>query len=212
MKEAVGKVKSGDTLMVGGFLESGHPESFMKALLEDSSATDLTIISNDTGTGRLSCARLIESGRVRKIYASYIGGNKATGQMLMEKEGSVVLVPQGTLAEQIRAGGAGIGGFLTKTGLGTVVEEGKQVVELDGEHYLLEKAMRADVAVVWAGEADRYGNLRMPGSTKNFNAIMPAAAETTIAVMEKLVDVIPPEDVTVPGVYVDYLVQGGEPA
>ena len=136
-----------------------------------------------------------------------MGTNKETGRQRESGETEVVLVPQGTLAERIRAGGWGLGGILTPTGLGTIVAEGKQVIEVQGKSYLLEEALRADVAILYATKADKYGNLAYDGTTRNFNLVMAMAADTVIVEVEEMVDVIEPNSVVTPGVLVDYIVK-----
>jgi len=208
-EEAVKKVRDGDTLLVGGFLMAGSPETLIKALLEKSTATNLTIVSNDTGTADSNMIKVMMQGRVSKVHASYIGANPVTGQMLIDNKDSVTLYPQGTLAEKIRCGGAGIAAFYTPVGVGTVVEEGKEKRVFDGREYLLETAMRGNVAFVKASVADKFGNCYMRGSTKNFGAIMARAADYVIAEARKIVEVgeLDPELVTLPGIFVDALVQ-----
>jgi len=207
--EAIKKIASGATLLVGGFLNVGGPETLLGALLEKSSAGNLTVVSNDTGLKDMNMMKIMAQGRIVKVHASYVGANPLTGQMLMDDPESVVLYPQGTLAEKIRAGGAGIAGFYTPVGVGTMVEEGKERREFCGREYLLETAMRGDVALIKATIADKAGNCFLRGSTKNFGAVMAAAADYVIAEAEKIVEVgeLDPELVTVPGIFVDALVQ-----
>ncbi len=206
--EAIAHIKDGDTLLVGGFLQGGSPEVLLGALLE-SDASNLTIISNDTGTAFTNTIKLQQQGRVKKVYASYIGANAETGAMLMNDEESVELCPQGSLAERIRAGGAGIPGFLTPVGIGTIVERNKRKLEMNGTEYILETALRGNVALVHATIADEFGNCFMKGSTKNFNAIMPPAADYCIVEAEKIVKVgeLDPELITVSGIFVDAVVE-----
>nr|WP_279289855.1 CoA transferase subunit A [Anaerocolumna cellulosilytica] len=210
-REAVRKVKDGDTLMVGGFLAGGHPQNLVSALVDTSSAGNLSIVSNDTGTQELSIYELIKSGRVKQIYASYIGSNPETGRLLMTGEASVQLFPQGTLAEKIRAGGAGLGGVLTPVGIGTVVEEGKRKIDIDGREYLLEMPLKANVAFIKAHKADETGNLVINGSARNFNIVMATAADYVIAEVENYVKAgeIDPNYVNVPGIFVDAIVKVG---
>ncbi len=207
--EAIKKVKDGDILLIGGFLQCGSPETMVKVLHDENSAKNLTIVSNDTGTAETNTIKVMEQGRVSKVFASYIGANKLTGQMLIDDANSVTLVPQGTLAERIRAGGAGIRGFYTPVGVGTIVEEGKEKKVIDGVECLLEYGITGDVALVRAAVADKSGNLHMRASAKNFNAIMARAAQYVVAEAEKIVEVgeIDPEMVTVPGIFVDAVVQ-----
>jgi acetate CoA/acetoacetate CoA-transferase alpha subunit len=207
--EAVKRVKDGDILLIGGFLQSGSPETLIGALLENSTAKDLTIISNDTGTAATNTIKVMRQGRVKKVYAAYIGANPVTGSMFFNEPERVTLVPMGSLAEKIRAGGAGIKAFYTPTGVGTVAGEGKEKRLFDGDEYLLEMCITGDIALVKATIADKAGNLFMSGSTKNFNAIMPQAARYVIAEAGKIVESgeIDPELVTVPGIFVDAVVQ-----
>ncbi len=206
--QAVSHIQDGCQLMIGGFLQGGSPETLIAALLQ-TKAKNLRIISNDTGTAQTLTFQLMRQGRVSHVAASYIGANPETIRMRLEDPQSVELNPQGTLAERIRAGGAGIPAFLTPTGVGTIVEEGKQKIELDGREYLLETALRADVALVHAAVADTYGNCFMRGSSKNFNTIMATAAEYCIVEAEKIVEVgeLDPELVTVSGIFVDAVVK-----
>lgn len=210
-REAVSKVKDGDMLMVGGFLAGGHPENLVSALVDTSSAGDLSIVSNDTGTQELSIYKLIKSGRVKQIFASYIGSNPETGRLLMTGEAKVQLFPQGTLAEKIRAGGAGLGGVLTPVGIGTVVEEEKRKIDIEGREYLLEMPLKANVAFIKAHKADETGNLVINGSARNFNIVMATAADYVIAEVEDYVKAgeIDPNHVTVPGIFVDAIVKVG---
>ena len=198
--EAVKVVKDGDTLLVGGFLMAGSPETLIKALLETSTAKNLTVVSNDTGTADSNMIKVMKQGRVIKVHGSYIGSNPMTGQMLIDDPDSVTLYPQGTLAEKIRCGGAGIAGFYTPVGVGTIVEKGKEKRVFDGREYLLEKALRGNVAFVKATIADKFGNCFMRGSTKNFGAIMARAADYVIAEAKEIVEVgeLDPELITVP--------------
>lgn len=208
-EEAVKKVKDGDVLLVGGFLKGGSPETIIKALLETSTAKDLTVVSNDTGMADTNMIKVMKEGRVSRVFATYIGGNPMTGQMLIDDPDSVTLYPQGTLAEKLRCGGAGIAGFYTPVGVGTVIEKGKEKRVFDGREYLLETGLRGNVAFIKATIADKSGNCFMRGNTKNFNAIMPQAADYVICEARKIVEVgeLDPELVTVPGIFVDALVQ-----
>lgn len=207
-EEAVKMVKDGDTLLVGGFLMAGSPETLIKALLESSTAKDLTIVSNDTGMADSNMIKVMQQGRVTKVHASYIGSNPMTGQMLIDDPSSVTLYPQGTLAEKIRCAGAGIAGFYTPVGVGTIIEEGKEKRAFDGRDYLLETALRGNIAFVKATVADKFGNCYLRGSTKNFGAIMARAADFVIAEAQKIVEVgeLDPELVTIPGIFIDALV------
>lgn len=210
IEEAVAKIKDGDTLMVGGFLGNGTPERLIDALVA-SDVKDLTLICNDTAFVDKGVGKLVVAKKFKKIIASHVGTNKETGRQMNEGETEVVLVPQGTLVEQIRAAGYGLGGVLTKTGLKTLVEVGKQKVIVDGEEYLLEKPLKADVAIIYGTIVDTNGNIAYKGSTLNFNPIMAAAAEITIVEAEEIVEMgeLDPNLVSTPGVFVDYIVKGG---
>lgn len=212
--EAVKAVRDGDTLLVGGFLMAGSPETLIGALLNESTAKDLTIVSNDTGTEYSNMVKVMKQGRVKKVNASYIGSNPMTGQMLIDDPTSVTLYPQGTLAEKIRAAGAGIAGFYTPVGVGTIVEEGKEKRNIDGVDFLLETALKGNVAFVKATIADKAGNCFMRGSTKNFGAVMARAADFVVAEAEKIVETgeLDPELVTIPGIFIDALVQAEAPS
>ncbi|NLE83000.1 MAG: 3-oxoacid CoA-transferase subunit A [Chloroflexi bacterium] len=210
LEDAVNLVRDGDTIMIGGFLAVGTPERLIDALIAKG-AKDLTLICNDTGFIDRGVGKMVVERMFTKIYASHVGTNKETGRQMLEGETEVILVPQGTLIEQIRAGGFGLGGVLTKTGLGTLVEEGKQIVEVDGERYLLEKPMRANIALLFAEKADLSGNLTFHGATRNFNTYMGAAADISIVEAGEVVAIgdMFPDEVVVPGVFVNYIVDGG---
>ena len=210
-QEAVASINDGAIIMIGGFMSNGTPEILIDALIEKD-LKNLTIIANDGGTLDTGIGRLIKTGAVSRLIASHIGLNPLTGQLMNEGKMEVQLVPQGTLVEQIRAGGAGLGGVLTPTGLGTEIEEGKQVIEVDGKNFILEKPLKADFALIRASVADEKGNLFYRATTRNFNPMMTTAAETVIAAAEEIVEVgsIQAESVATPGIFVDFLV-GGEP-
>ena len=209
IEQAMEHVKDGDTIMIGGFLAVGTPEKLIDALVEKG-VKDLTLICNDSGFMERGVGKMVVAKQFKKIIASHVGTNKETGRQMMAGETEVVLVPQGTLVEQIRAGGFGLGGVLTQTGLGTAVEEGKQIIEVQGKKYLLEEPLRADVAFIYANKADEKGNLAFHGSTRNFNLVMASAADITIVQAEKVVPVggIHPNDVVCPAVFVNYIVEG----
>ena len=202
-REAVEKVKDGDAIMVGGFLAGGHPEHLVNTLLNTNPAKDLTIISNDTGTKELSIYQLVKSGRVSRIFASYIGANPETGRLLMTGEAEVKLFPQGTLA--------GLGGVLTPVGVGTVVEEGKKKLEIEGKEYLLEMPLKANVAFIKAEKADEEGNLIIRGSSRNFNIVMATAADYVVAEVDEVVKTgtLEPNHINVPGIFVNAIVKVG---
>lgn len=206
LKDAVAMIKDGSSIMVGGFLGCGAPAQIIDALVE-SGVKDLTIICNDTVFDGKGWSKLIENHQVKEIYATYIGGSKASIQQMNEGLLKMNLVPQGTLAEKIRAKGAGLGGILTPTGMGTVVAEGKKVVNVQGKDYLLEEPIGADFALIKGSIVDESGNVFYRGTTKNFNPMMAQAADTVIVEAEKLVKVgeIEPECVHTPALFVDYI-------
>lgn len=210
MEEAVNLVRDGDTVMVGGFLGVGTPERLIDALIEKG-VKNLTLICNDTAFVDRGVGKMVVAKMFKKIMTSHIGTNKETGRQMLEGETEVELIPQGTLVEQIRAGGYGLGGVLTKTGLGTEVEKGKLTINIDGQTYLLEKPIRANVALLFAERADEKGNLTFHGATRNFNTYMGAAADISIVEAQEIVKVgeINPDDVIVPGIFVTHIIDGG---
>lgn len=210
IQDAAAKIKDGDVIMIGGFLGVGCPDKIIDALCA-SGAKELTLICNDSGFIDKGPGKLVVNKQFRKIIASHIGTNKETGRQMLAGETEVVLTPQGTLIEQIRCAGYGLGGVLTKTGLGTEVENGKEKVVVDGEEYLLEKPLKADVAILFANRVDHFGNMNFHGATRNFNEIMATAADVTIVEAAELVEVgeLPPDHVHTPGIFIDYVVDGG---
>lgn len=206
LQDAVSKVKDGMVVMVGGFLGAGSPTAILDALAE-SGVKDLTLICNDTAYPDVAHGKLITNKQVKKLIVSHIGTNPNTSEQMNSGELKIEFAPQGTLAERIRAAGAGLGGVLTTTGMGTVVAEGKETVTVDGKTYLLEKPLKADVALIGATVADENGNLVYVGTTQNFNPLMATAADLVIAEAEKVVKVgeIAPEAVHTPAMFVDYI-------
>jgi acetate CoA/acetoacetate CoA-transferase alpha subunit len=203
--------KDGMTVMVGGFMGVGTPQGLIAAMLA-ADVKDITLIANDTAFTETGVGPLIVSRKVKKVIASHIGTNPETGRQMLAGEMDVELVPQGTLAERVRAGGSGLGGVLTPTGVGTVVEEGKVKMMVDGREYLLEKPLRAEVALLKAHKADQAGNLIYNRSARNFNPLMALAADLVIVQVEELVEIgdIDPDEVMTPGILVDKIfVQGG---
>ncbi|HAR86305.1 MULTISPECIES: acetate CoA-transferase subunit alpha [Clostridium] len=207
--EAVAKIQDGMTVMIGGFLAVGTPEAIIDALVKKG-VKDLTIIANDTGFPDRGIGKLIVNKQVKKTIASHIGTNKETGNQMNSGEMEVELSPQGTLAERIRCGGAGLGGFLTPTGLGTIVQDGKEVITVDGQEYILEKPLKADVALLFGSKVDKKGNVYYNQATRNFNPLIATAADTVIVQAEELVEVgdIDPNVVMTPYIFVDYIVKG----
>ncbi len=206
--EAAAHVKSGMVVMVGGFLGNGSPHKIIAALLQGS-ARNLTIICNDTAMPDVGVGRLIANRQAKKVITSHIGTNPITSELMNAGQMPVEFVPQGTLAERIRCGGAGLGGVLTRTGIGTLVADGKEHITVDGVEYLLEKPLRADIALICGTYSDAAGNLKYSGTAQNFNPLMAAAADMVIAETENMVDIgdIPPEAVHTPAIFVDYIVK-----
>jgi 3-oxoacid CoA-transferase subunit A len=207
--EAVALVPDGATIMMGGFGVCGLPENLIDAL-HDRGTRDLIIISNNAGLDGFGIGRMLVTHQVRKMISSYVGENKEFERQFLSGELDVELVPQGTFAERIRAAGAGIGGFFTPTGYGTLVAEGKESRIIDGKPYVLESPLHADFAFVRAWKGDRQGNLVYRKTARNFNPIMATAARVTIAEVEKLVEPgeIDPDHVVTPGIYVQHVLKG----
>ncbi|WP_026882953.1 3-oxoacid CoA-transferase subunit A [Clostridium akagii] len=197
------------TIMIGGFLDCGTPDGLIDMLI-NLNIRNLTIIGNDTGFPDKGIGKLIVNGQVKKVIASHIGTNPETGRKIINGDMNVELSPQGTLIERIRAGGSGLGGVLTQTGLGTVVENGKQKIKINGKEYLLELPLKADVALVKGSTVDEFGNTCYKGTTKNFNPYMAMAAKTVIVEAENLVkcELLETEEAMTPGVLVNYIVKG----
>jgi acetate CoA/acetoacetate CoA-transferase alpha subunit len=207
LKQSVSMIGDGASLMIGGFMAVGTPERLIDEIVRQNKR-NLTVIANDTATPKRGIGKLIGSKLVRKAIVSHIGLNPETQRQMMAGELDVELVPQGTLIERIRAGGYGLGGILTQTGLGTQVENGKQRIEVGGQNYLVEPALRADFALVHAFLADYMGNLSYALTARNFNPIMAMAGATVIANADNIVPVgvISPDHVVTPAPVVDYLV------
>jgi len=207
--EAVGGIEDGMTLMVGGFGLCGIPENLIKALAEKGTK-DLTIISNNCGVDDWGLGLLLRNKQIKKIISSYVGENKEFERQLLAGEIEVELTPQGTLAEKIRAGGAGIPAFFTPAGVGTPIAEGKEVRVYNGKEYLLEESLTADYSLVRAFQADKMGNLVYRKTARNFNSMMVAAGKVTIAEVENLVEVgeLDPNFIHSPGIYVQSIIQG----
>lgn len=208
IEEAVSKVKDGMTIMVGGFLANGTPNKIVDALAK-SSVKNLTLICNDTAYPDKGVGQLIANKQVKKLFVSHIGTNPHTSEQMNSGELEIEFCPQGSLAERVRAGGCGLGGILTQTGMGTIVAEGKQIVNVDGKDYLLEKPLRADIALVGASLGDKAGNLVYRGTSQNFNPLMASAADLVIAEINELVEIgeIAAENVKTPSIMVDFIVK-----
>ena len=205
---AMEKIKSGQCLMVPGFVNCGVPQTLIAGIIEKG-YTDLDIISNNTSVKGKGIGKLVHENRIRHITCSHIGNNTETVEKVVNGEINVTFVPQGTLCERIRAGGAGIGGVLTPTGLGTIMQEGKQILEVDGKAYILELPLRADVALIHAWKADKMGNVIYHRTARNFNQIMASAADYVIVEAEEIVELgeLDPDIIVTPGCLVDMVVQ-----
>ncbi|MGN0838624.1 MAG: CoA transferase subunit A [Pyramidobacter sp.] len=209
--EAVKNIKAGMSIMIGGFNFGGVPYTLVEAL-EKAGTKNLTLISNDTSYANVGHGRLVAAGQVKKVIATHIGINKKTGEQYNAGTLDLELIPQGTFVERIRAGGFGLGGFLTPTGVGTKVEDGKQILEINGRKYLLELPLRANVALIRAYKADRMGNLTYFGTNRNFNPVMATAADLVIAEVDSVVKIgeLDPNNIVTPGILVDILVVKGD--
>ncbi|MFI5113023.1 MAG: CoA transferase subunit A [Terriglobales bacterium] len=207
--DAIRDLQDGATIMVGGFGLCGIPENLIAAVVRKG-VKDLITISNNAGVDDFGLGLLLRNKQIRKHIGSYVGENKLLEQMVLSGELELELNPQGTLAERIRAGGAGIAAFFTPTGYGTVIAEGKETRQFDGRHYVMERALRADFAFIKAWKGDQWGNLVYRKAARNFNPMMATAARVTIAEVEELVEVgqIDPDDVHTPSVYVKRIFEG----
>jgi len=207
--EAVSDIPSGATIMAGGFGLCGIPEHLIAALRE-AGPTGLTFVSNNAGVDGFGLGILLESRQVKKMISSYVGENKEFERQFLSGELEVELTPQGTLAERIRAGGAGIPAFFTPTGYGTLIAEGKDVRYFDGKPYIMEHGLTADFAIIKAWKADRHGNLVFRKTANNFNAVMATAAKVTIVEVEELVEPgdLDPNHIHTPGIFVQRVVHG----
>ena len=215
-EEAVSKINDGAIIMVGGFMACGTPEILVDALVKRN-AKNLTVICNDAGVPGRGIAKLLSNGQIKTLISTHVGLNPEVAQrMNTDVEADkleCILVPQGTLAERVRAGGAGIGGFLTPTGVGTIVAEGKEVFNIDGRDYLLEKPLKADFALIRGSVTDKFGNTTYNGTTRTFNPMMATAADYVIVGACEIVEVgdIDPNIVVTSGIFVDAIVGGEKP-
>ena len=210
IQQAVNMISDGAVIMFGGFMGNGSAHKIIDALVEKN-IKDITVICNDAGFPDYGVGKLVVNKQCKKVIASHIGLNKEMGRQMSAGETEVDLVPQGTLVEQIRAHGYGLGGFLTKTGVGTLVEEGKQKIAVDGITYLLEKPLKADFAIIAGTVVDKNGNISYRGSVNNFNHMMASAADVTIVEADTIVEIgeMDQNAVVTPGVFVNYIVDGG---
>lgn len=209
IEEAVNFIKNGSTIMINGFMGVKSPELLINTII-DKGIGNLTVIANDTSIPGIGIGKLISNRRIKKLVASHIGLNPETGLQMNGAKLEVELVPQGTLAERIRCGGSGIGGFLTATGIGTSIEDGKQKISVNGKDYILELPLKADVAIIKGSIVDTLGNVFYKGTTKNFSLVMAMAADIVIVEAEEIVEAgeIDPDVVMTPGLFVDYIVRG----
>ncbi len=210
VETALTKLKSGMTIMIGGFLSQGMALTIIDALTQ-TGVNNLKVITNDPGKPDVGVGKLIRNRQIKKLIASHVGLNPEAGCQMQEESLELQLVPQGTLLEQIRCGGFGLGGFLTPVGLGTLVATGKEIIEVQGQEYLLELPLRADVAIIKAYKGDSFGNLTYRGTSQNYNPIMAYAADLVIAEVENLVEVgeLDPNEIRTSGVLVDFIVVKG---
>ena len=204
-QEAISFITEGSTVMVGGFLECGAPDILVDELVNQNIG-NLTMISNDTTYPHADKGKLIVNKQIKKLITSHIGTNPETGKQMHSGELDVELVPMGTLIEKIRAKGTGLGGVLTPTGVGTVLEENKKTMEIDGKTFIFEKPLGADFALIYGTKVDKFGNVSYYGTTRNLNTIMATAADTVIVQADELVDCLDPNEVVIPGLFVDYIV------
>ena len=206
---AVADIVSGSTIMLGGFGLCGIPENLIAALVRRR-ITGLHTISNNMGVDGFGMGLMLEAGMIASHIGSYVGENRKLESLVLRNELDLTLIPQGTLAERIRAGGAGIPAFYVPTGLGTVVADGKETREIDGREYVMERALHADVALIKAWRGDRYGNLIYRKTARNFNPVMATAADLTIAEVEELVEpgMLDPDQIITPGIYVKRIIVG----
>ena len=208
-EDAVARIPDGASIMMGGFGLCGIPENLIKAL-HARGTRNLTIISNNAGVDEFGAGMLLKARQVRKVIGTYVGENKEFERQALAREIEVELVPQGTFSERIRAAGAGIGGFFTPTGYGTIIAEGKETREIDGKQYVLEMPLSADFALVKAWKGDTTGNLVYRKTARNFNPVMATAAKVTMAEVEHLVEPgeLEPDAVITPGIFVKHIIQG----
>ncbi len=208
-KEAISLIKDESTIMVGGFLSCGTPDKLIDELVEQN-VRELTMISNDTSIPTADKGKLIANKQIKKVITTHIGTNPETGRQMTAGELDVELVPMGTLVERIRAKGTGMGGILTPTGVGTVLEENKETINVDGKKFIFERPIGADFALIYGSKVDKYGNVTFHGTTRNMNTIMATAADTVIIQADEIVDAINPDDVVIPGLFIDYIVLNEE--
>jgi acetate CoA/acetoacetate CoA-transferase alpha subunit len=208
-KEAAELIKDNSTVMIGGFLSCGVADKIIDEMVKKN-VKNLTIICNDTSVPDKDKGKLIQNGQVKKVITTHIGTNPITGEKMHKGELEVEFYPMGTLVEKIHAKGSGLGGVLTPTGIGTVLEEGKQIVEIKGKKYMFEEPLGADFAIIYGTKVDKYGNVKFEGTTRNFNTSMATAADTVIVQADEFVEMLNPNDVVIPGIFIDYVVKREE--
>ncbi len=207
-KQAAGLIKNGSTIMIGGFLSCGVPDKVIEEIIKQKK-NNLTMICNDTSFQEADKGLLIKNGLVKKVITTHIGTNPVTGAKMHSGELEVEFYPMGTLVEKIHAKGSGLGGVLTPTGIGTILEDGKKIVEINNKKYIFEEPLGADFALIYGTVVDKYGNVAFKGTTRNFNTSMATAADTVIVQADEIVDCLDPDSVVIPGIFIDYIVNGG---
>ncbi|MBE7710433.1 MAG: CoA transferase subunit A [Cyanobacteria bacterium SIG32] len=208
-KEAINMIKDGSSVMVGGFISCGAPDVLVDELVEQN-VKELTLICNDTSVPGKDKGRLIENKQVKKLFAAHIGLNPETGRQMQAGELDVELIPMGSLIERIRAKGAGLGGILTPTGVGTIVEDNNETMVINGKKFIFEEPIDADFALIYGTKVDKFGNVAFEGTTRNLNTIMATAADTVIIQADEIVDCLDPNEVIIPGLFIDYIVEGNK--
>lgn len=209
-KDAAKLIKDGSTIMVGGFLSCGVPDRIIDEIVNLKTG-GLTMICNDTSFADADKGKLIKNGLVKKVITTHIGTNPVTGEKMHSGELEVEFYPMGTLVEKIHAKGSGLGGVLTPTGIGTILEQGKNIVEIKGKKYIFEEPLGADFAIIYGTKVDKYGNVSFEGTTRNFNTSMATAADVVIVQADEIVECMNPDNVVIPGIFIDYVVlKGGE--
>ncbi len=208
--EAAKLVKSNSTIMVGGFLSCGAPDKIISELIKED-IKGLTLICNDTSFPDKDKGLLIQKeGMLKKVITTHIGTNPTTGKKMHSGEIEVEFYPMGTLVEKIHAKGSGLGGVLTPTGVGTILENGKKTIQIDGKKYIFEEPLGADIAIIYGTIVDKFGNVKYEGTTRNFNTSMATAADIVIVQAERIVEAIDPNEVIIPGIFIDYIVNSEE--
>lgn len=207
--DAIELIKDGASVMIGGFLSCGAPDKLIDELVRQGKK-NLMMICNDTSYPNVDKGKMIANKLVKKLIAAHIGTNPDTGEQMRKGEIDVELIPMGTLVEKIRAKGAGLGGVLTQTGVGTILEQNKETIEIEGKKFIFEKPLGADFALIYGTKVDRFGNVAFYGTTRNFNTVMATAADTVIVQADEIVECLDPNDVVIPGLFVDYIVKREE--